>query len=417
MATIYGMTVTFGGGISGSTVPQVTVTAPTGSTVTAKKGDITLTTSEKNGVWVFDLPEFGAWVITATDGAHTATQSVVFEGAKAVSLFYFSATIAVTYPAGSTCTCTNGFTTLTAPDTSGSCTFIVTGRGTWTVACADGTNSATQDIFIENDGQEANAVLVYKPIASTAATDGVTYINGLSGLSAAEIALIGEAISNDSAIMKNTSTVYLDWGKNSRKVCVGDSVNISLAGSTYDFIIVGFNHDALTTPTAYGDATSTGMAGITLQMRACLSTAYTMNTSHTNAGGWDGCALRTAILPSIKETVDAAWRAVIKTVNKLTVSGRSSSTIKTSADELFLLSEIEANGSAYYSFAGEGSQYAYYAAGNSPKKTANGSACRYFFRSPNKTYNTHFCTYDSVSGAYSYNGAADAFYVPIALCI
>ena len=97
MSTLYGMTVTFGGssGSSGGTVPQVTVKAPTGSTVTAKKGDIVLTAAEKSGVWVFDLPEFGAWVITATKGTQTATSSVVFEGAKSVTMTYFSATIAI----------------------------------------------------------------------------------------------------------------------------------------------------------------------------------------------------------------------------------------------------------------------------------------------------------------------------------
>lgn len=186
MATIYGMTVTFGGGVSGNTVPQVTVKAPTGSTVTAKKGDIVLTAAEKSGVWVFDLPEFGAWVITATKGTQTATSSVVFEGSKSVNLSFFSATIAVTYPAGSTCTCSNGATVLTAPDTSGSCTFIVTGTGVWTVSATDGDNYAAQDVEIINDGQMATAALSYGGLP------GFTYTGDYALKTAADYGLNGD---------------------------------------------------------------------------------------------------------------------------------------------------------------------------------------------------------------------------------
>lgn len=187
MSTLYGMTVTFGGGsISGGTVPQVTVNAPTGSTVTAKKGDIVLTAAEKSGVWVFDLPEFGAWVITATNGVQTVTENVVFEGSKAVTFSYFSATIAVTYPAGSTCTCSNGTTVLTAPDTSGSCTFIVTGTGTWTVESADGGNYATKDVDIINDGQAATVTLAY------GALPGFTYSGAYALKTAADYGLSGD---------------------------------------------------------------------------------------------------------------------------------------------------------------------------------------------------------------------------------
>lgn len=187
MSTLYGMTVTFGGGsISGGTVPQVTVNAPTGSTVTAKKGDVTLTAAEKNGVWVFDLPEFGTWVITATDGTNTVTESVVFEGTKVLTFSYFSATIAVTYPAGSTCTCSNGATTLTAPDTSGSCTFIVTGTGIWSVYCSDGDNYATQDVEILHDGQTVTAELSY------GALPAFTYTGDYALKTAADYGLSGD---------------------------------------------------------------------------------------------------------------------------------------------------------------------------------------------------------------------------------
>lgn len=50
----------------------------------------------------------------------------------------FYATINVTYPAGSTCYATDGTTTLTAPDTSGTWDCVVPNAGTWTVSLNSG---------------------------------------------------------------------------------------------------------------------------------------------------------------------------------------------------------------------------------------------------------------------------------------
>ena len=55
----------------------------------------------------------------------------------------------------------------------------------------------------------------------------------------------------------------------------------------------------------------------------------------------------------------------IKQVKKLTSAGNKSSTINSTDDKLFLLSEIEIFGTTSNSFAGEGKQYDYYKAGNS----------------------------------------------------
>ena len=73
----------------------------------------------------------------------------------------FAATITVTYPSGSTCTCSDGTTTLTAADTSGSYTFTVPNAGTWTVTCTDGSNTATESVSITKDGQSNTVSLAY----------------------------------------------------------------------------------------------------------------------------------------------------------------------------------------------------------------------------------------------------------------
>lgn len=72
--------------------------------------------------------------------------------------------IAVTYPAGSTCTCSDGTTTLTARDTSGKALFNVPNIGTWTVTArtADGSKEKAVDVTITAAGQVESVALNYE---------------------------------------------------------------------------------------------------------------------------------------------------------------------------------------------------------------------------------------------------------------
>ena len=155
----------YGFGASGGSPNKSTiiVTAPTGSTVTCKMGSTTKTASEKNGTWTFSGLDIGTWTITATKGSSIATQDVDITRltVEYVTITYFSATINVTYPAGSTCTCSDGTTTLTAPNTSGSWTCIVYNAGTWTATATDGDKSKSADVVITTDGQTESVTLLY----------------------------------------------------------------------------------------------------------------------------------------------------------------------------------------------------------------------------------------------------------------
>ena len=94
----------------------------------------------------------------------------------------------------------------------------------------------------------------------------------------------------------------------------------------------------------------------------------------------------------------------IREVNKLTSAGNYSSTINTTADKLFLLSEIEIFGSVNYSKSGEGTQYDYYKAGNSKVKMLNVYQWEWWERSPSDSDVTYFCRVD----AYGYASDNDA---------
>ena len=149
-----------GGGGTGGTL---TVTAPANVTVTITKDGKTKTkNSGTSGVVVFKGLASGKWNVTIvnSDGKPTTITADV-QTEYTVTIAFFSATINVTYPAGSTCTCTDGVTTLTAPDTSGTWACIVPNVGTWTVSCTDGTKSKSADVAITTDGQSMSVTLKY----------------------------------------------------------------------------------------------------------------------------------------------------------------------------------------------------------------------------------------------------------------
>ena len=241
--------------------------------------------------------------------------------------------------------------------------------------------------------------VVLKPKGTTAsltAQSGVSYTNGLNGLEADVISLFSAAISNNSDITNETSVIYLDNGDIHRKVSIGDQVTLSLNGTNYYFDIIGFNHDTLTDTAAYGEETATGKAGITFQMHDLFATTYSMNSSNTNVGGWKSSAMRTSTMETMKGYMPAAWQTAIKPVNKASgTGGGSTSGTETASDSCFLLAEIEIFGSTKYSVSGEGTQYAYYKAGNSTRKNKGGSAYSWCERSPYSGFSRNFCIVDS----------------------
>lgn len=90
------------------------------------------------------------------------------------------AIIGVTYPSGSTCTCTNGSKTLTAKNTSGKAIFVIPSAGTWTVKAVKGSQSASKAVSITAEGQVKTVTLMFELILfdggdNTGVTGGWTY--------------------------------------------------------------------------------------------------------------------------------------------------------------------------------------------------------------------------------------------------
>ena len=208
-----------GGGTGGT----LTVTTPgAGIAVTvAKDGKTKARASGADGTAVFKGLEGGDWVLTMTDGSQTAQKTVAVTTDYAVALTFFAATINVTYPAGSTCTATDGVTILTAPDTGGTWACVVPNAGTWTVTATDGTKSKSADAAIETDGQTESVELMYRTylfqegIGSLAefyktAWGGNTVTIDGNAISLKGTESQGGVFTSDAVDLSNYKTIYFD---------------------------------------------------------------------------------------------------------------------------------------------------------------------------------------------------------------
>ena len=188
---------------------------------------------------------------------------------------------------------------------------------------------------------------------------------------------------------------------------VGDQKTMTINGTNYTVDIIGKNHDDY--------SNNSGKAPLTFQLHDCYGTAYMMSSVGNNTKGWGNSDMRSTHLPSILALMPAEVRAKIKEVNKITTTGNKSSTTATTADKLFLLSEIEVFGSNTKSHPGEGTQYAYYKSGNSKAKKRSGTSSIWWERSPEKDNKYNYCSV-ATDGVPNTNSPDAAYGVSFAFC-
>ena len=198
---------------------------------------------------------------------------------------------------------------------------------------------------------------------------------------------------------------------------VGDEKTISLTtGEQVTLVILGFDHD---------DLTGGGKAGMTIGMKNLLATTYRMNATATNEGGWDESEMRTSTMATLLSQLPSDLQGVIKQVNKKATAGGASTSITTSADKLWLLAEVEVDGTTSAGYADEGEQYEYWktvkdgtVAADRIKYLSNGSGSVYYWwlRSPNVSYSTYFRVFTS-SGIVNYGSANITRGVSFGFCV
>lgn len=76
----------------------------------------------------------------------------------------FAAIIQVDYTKGATCTCSNGGTTYTAPNTTGSCSFKVRRKGTWTITVTLSGDTVSESVTISTDMEVKTVSLMVRQI-------------------------------------------------------------------------------------------------------------------------------------------------------------------------------------------------------------------------------------------------------------
>jgi hypothetical protein len=172
---------------------------------------------------------------------------------------------------------------------------------------------------------------------------------------------------------------------------VADQKTMAIGGTDYLIDIIGKNHDD------YADGS--GKAPLTFQLHDCYKIAKAMHSTAANTMGWTKCSMRVEHLPIILKQMPADVQSGIREVNKISASGGRSTSLVTTKDSLFLLSEVEVFGSAINSHSGEGTQYDYYKAGKSTVKNFNGNAYDWWERSPTADSTRYYCNVKSTGSA------------------
>ena len=86
------------------------------------------------------------------------------------------ASIVVSYPAGSTLTCTLGSKVLTAKDTSGKWVFGLPSTGSWVVKAVKGSQSASKAVSITAEGQVETVTLMFELLLfNNGLVDGIAW--------------------------------------------------------------------------------------------------------------------------------------------------------------------------------------------------------------------------------------------------
>lgn len=475
--------------LASSYFPTLVVTVPAGSLVTVSKDSYSYQQTATNGSASFVLPVLGQWTIKAELGEQEATRTVDVDNlgqTYELTVSYFSATLNVTAPTGATVTATSGLNSVSGTVTSGTTVALtIPVAGTYSVvATFENANSQAASVAVEEDGETYSAEPAFCTLTVTVdAGSQVQAQNGSSTLTKTSngtalfylpntgtwtvtASLAGQQASDSiecSAYQGYNLTLFYisatlgdnDWatirevseaGQADNWWDVGDGKQVTLNGTVGVLnlsalavmaYIVGFNHNASRegdnlTHFKLGKISNAQIAFCDSRYaKAGGSTAFRMNTSDTNSGGWQASYMRSTILGdggtpsspaanSLMAALPEDLRAVIRTANKYTYN---SGGVTATADYLSLMAEFEIFGAIKYASSQEQSyqaQYAYYQAGN-PKihyrHDSTGSAVLVWLRSPNYSRSDTFCgvstdgTSSSTSGAHYSLGLAPLFYV------
>ena len=474
--------------LASSYFPTLAVTVPAGSLVTVSKDSYSYQQTAASGSASFILPALGQWTVKAELGGQEATRTVDVDNlgqTYELTVSYFSATLNVTAPAGATVTATCGQTSVNGTVTSGTTVALtIPVAGTYSVVAAfDGANSQAASVAVEEDGETYSAAPAFCTLTVTVdsgsqvqAQNGSTTLtktsNGTAlfylpntGTWTVTASLSGQQASDSVECAAyqgyNLTLSYIsatlgenDW-ETIREVSeagqapnwwdVGDGKDVVLNGTvmicsfnnlTVTAFIIGFNHNASRegdnlTHFCLGKIDGKQVAFCDSQYNNTgSSSAFRMNTSDTNSGGWQASYMRNTVLGagtdpktpqsgSFMAVLPPDLRNVMRSAQKYTYNSNG---VTATTDYLTILGEFEVQGQITYANSQEQSyqvQYAYYQAGNSKVRynhTSLGAAVWWFLRSLYYMSSYGFCAVAADGSAYFCNahysgGLAPGFFV------
>ena len=209
-----------------------------------------------------------------------------------------------------------------------------------------------------------------------------------------------------------------DAGTGANYWAVGDTKTITINGAvgnttfsnlSIDAYIIGFNHNSakeganrIHFKLGKISGVQVGLVDSRYNSQVSTSGQFTMNTSNTNSGGWNGSHMRKTVLGSdstptspkantLLAALPSDLRAVMKSVTKYSDNtgggNNTASYVTATTDYLFLLAEFEVFGTRTYANSAEQNyqaQYDYFKAGNSKvhyRHSATGSTAWAWLRS------------------------------------
>lgn len=258
----------------------------------------------------------------------------------------------------------------------------------------------------------------------------------------------GATVSADPTLNNNTwkqIKSVSDKSQGANIWAIGDRKSVVLNGSvgygssartfsnqTYWVYIIGFDHNEAKEgkgiafqgfKTAQTGGVDIAVTGTNYSNRG---SGMIMNSTNTNAGGWNGSWAHTTCMAQWKNCFPSELQAVIRTTTLYTDNtgnkSTSASAVTSNSNEVYYLAEYELFGSNHYANTNEPAQqaqYDYYKAGNSKVKyrSDNTSAAAYWWlRSPSRSGSTNFCIVSAdgyasgIAADYS-GGSAPAFKV------
>ena len=299
----------------------------------------------------------------------------------------------------------SGGKTLSATSEDGIAKITGVGYGTWTVTA--GSNTATIEV---------KEFKQYKVFAT---------LNDYSWAEISAVSASGNAANLFS--VGDTKSIVLN----------GTVGNTTFSNVKIDAYILGINHNASVEGNnrihfCIGKANNktVGLVDSKYGQYPMTSSGYfsmSYGNNDTNVGGWEGCYMRSTIMPAIKDALPTDLQNVLKTVTKYTDNtgggnGSDSSYVTSTTETICLEAEFEVQGVIMYASSYEQNkqkQYDYYKNGNSKiryKYNNTNSAVYWWNRSPCSDYSSNFCAVGT-GGSANLNGSrgcravAPCFYV------